>query len=406
MKVNWSPLQRFVEQTRRFAASARDVALPILASGWSRAKRLAARAAEINTRLLLDIRRLSTRAAARIRLVVETTRARANALADRIWVRIGPTVLRIDARIRRTTPTTAGVIASSATLAAIVIALGVYQLKLNADARAARTFEAHFAVPVARTPGVSQPGPQEPQAGVAPPRAALPQVGEAFIDRFDGNALNGRWFVGDGWSNGDHMENIWRKEQVSVGAEGLKLTMERAKPGAEKPLVSAEIQTRETFRYGYFEIRMRVPKGAGTVTGFFTYAGPDKKSPSNEIDVEIVGKDTTRVDLTSHAGGNSGVARPAVPGDAARDFHVYGFDWQPTYVRWYVDGKLVHEVTGANARKLVKPQKIMIDLWASKQLKSWVGDLDMNGGPWVLTASCVAYAPTYDGRSLCLSGND
>ena len=57
---------------------------------------------------------------------------------------------------------------------------------------------------------------------------------------------------------------------------------------------------------------------------------------------------------------------------------------------------VLHEDNSEGARQWLR-------LWNPRP---WVGDLDINGGPWVLTASCVAYAPTYDGRSLCLSGND
>lgn len=331
----------------------------------------------------------------------------AGAAVDRI---AGPSWARIDRRVRRMRPETAGTVVSFVVLAMIAGVLGVRQLTRDADA--------YVEAPVEALPAESGQASAETLApvarieradfapNIAPRSAVLPQIGEAFIDRFDGETLNQRWFLSDGWSNGVHWENSWSKDQVSIGPEGLTLKMQRAAPGADKPLVSAEMQSAGVFRYGYFEIRMRAPKGDGIVTGFFTYAGAQNGRPPNEIDVEIIGRNTKRVELVTHAGVSSRMAPVRVPGDAAKDFHVYGFDWQPDYVRWYLDGKLVHQITGAHAHRLVNPQKLIINLWGSRTLHEWVGDLDGDGGPWELTTSCVAYAPTFGGDSLCEPGVD
>jgi endo-1,3-1,4-beta-glycanase ExoK len=426
MKVNLTPITRILRRVANECASAWDAARPVLAREWNRVRRTALAAAvrawratragaerlkRVATMVASDVRSRATTLRARGQAVVADGRIRATALAAAVWVRIGPTVTRIDARVRRTTPTTAGVIASAATLALIVIALGVYQLHLYAIARALQPVETPIitpaapepdAVPPATPPSVT-PAP-EPQAGVAPPRGAAPELGQAFVDRFDDPDFEARWYVSDGWSNGAHMENIWRRKQVRVTDAGLELVLQKSAPGAEKPLDGAEIQSHAAYRYGYFETVMRVPEGKGVVSGFFTYTGPEGRARSNEIDVEIVGKDTRIVELTTHAGDNPPAARIRLPGDAAKAFHVYAFDWQPTYVRWYIDGELVREITGAAAARLNRPQKIMLDVWGSKKLRPWVGDLDLDGGPWTLAVSCVAYAPTHEGGSLCQAG--
>ena len=46
------------------------------------------------------------------------------------------------------------------------------------------------------------------------------------------------------------------------------------------------IQTNELYRYGYFEVRMRVPRDPGIITAVFTYSGYDPKRSANEIDIE------------------------------------------------------------------------------------------------------------------------
>jgi hypothetical protein len=46
----------------------------------------------------------------------------------------------------------------------------------------------------------------------------------------------------------------------------------------------------------------------------------------------------------------------------------------------------------------VRPQQLILNLWASEQLDSWVGKLDLDKAPWRLDVSCMAYAATYSGR--------
>lgn len=241
-----------------------------------------------------------------------------------------------------------------------------------------------------------------PEASPLPaPAVSLPQTGEAFVDRFDGSELDARWFVSDGWTNGDWMDNDWRKDQVSVGADGLALTMDHAQEGSKLKLSSGEIRTHAHYRYGYFEIRMKVPRDPGLITGAFSYAHQEGKTRPNEIDIEILGRDTRVLEATIHENGKSTHSKVRLPFDSADGFHTYGFDWQPNYVRWYADGKMIFEQKGGAAARLVRPQQFIINLWGSSKLTDWVGPLKHSRAPWKLEIACVAYDPTYAGRTIC-----
>ncbi|MEZ5939613.1 MAG: hypothetical protein R3C52_15550, partial [Hyphomonadaceae bacterium] len=85
-------------------------------------------------------------------------------------------------------------------------------------------------------PSVSAPAetpetPETPEAPAGNPAAAAPagpppppgQIGEAFVDRFDGPELDPRWNVSDGWSNGAWIDSDWRKEQVRLTPAGLEI---------------------------------------------------------------------------------------------------------------------------------------------------------------------------------------
>ena len=236
----------------------------------------------------------------------------------------------------------------------------------------------------------------EPEAAPAPAEI-LPQMGEAFVERFDGG-VDARWSVSDGWSNGGWMMNDWRRSAVETAPDLTAILLQPGPEGSKYKLASGELQSHERHRYGYFEVRMKVPRGAGLVTGFFSYAGQEGGTRPNEIDIEILGRNTRVAELTIHENGEATSTKVTLPFDAGDGFHVYGFDWQPGHVRWYIDGKLVHAESGGAARRLVRPQQMILNLWASERLDSWVGKLDLARAPWRLDVSCMAYAASYSGR--------
>lgn len=262
--------------------------------------------------------------------------------------------------------------------------------------------EASPAPPPTPAPVPEPAKPVKPEAAPAPSAPSkLPQMGEAFVERFGSDDIDGRWYVSDGWSNGDWMDNDWRRSQLNFGGNGLAMVMGPGPEDSGKPLAGAEIRTNEFYRYGYFEVRMKVPRDPGIVTGVFTYAKQEGKAKPNEIDIEILGRDTRILEATIHENGKPTHKKIRLPFDSADGFHTYGLDWQPGVVRWYADGKMIHEERGPAAARLNRPQQFMINLWGSSKLKDWVGKFDIAKGPWSLDVACVAYAPTYRGESLC-----
>lgn len=224
-----------------------------------------------------------------------------------------------------------------------------------------------------------------------------------FIDRF-GQMDATRWEISDGWHNGSWVENDWRRDQVSVGPRGLTLTLAPNGGGREKPYSSGEIVTSEAFQYGYYEARMRVPRGDGVVTGFFTFTRPGGVRTWQEIDMEIVGRNTRALELAYHVGGRPRKYVVDLGFDAADGFHTYAFDWRPDVIRFYVDNKLVWEATGSRVEAMTAPQRFIINLWNTEELHRWTGRVQPQEAPWRLHVSCVAQAREYRGQSLCASG--
>lgn len=338
------------------------------------------------------------------------TSLRASETAKRGWISFRDSWTKQDwlAGIKPLPPGMAGNLTAIAIVTCLVVASLVYGDYYQRRIEAARQIASGEHPSQQNNPAPATPAPVPEPVIPAGPKAApapaadpkLPQMGEAFIERFQDETLSDHWYISDGWSNGDHMDNDWRRSQVGVGPNGLVLTMETAPNGHPKPLVSAEVRTLPFYRYGYFEVKMKVPRGSGLVTGVFTYAHIDGATRTNEIDIEILGKNTRILEATIHENGQSTSKRIVLPFDSADGFHTFGIDWRPNTIVWYADGKKVHEESGPVAARVIRPQQFIIDFWGSTPLRDWVGPFDRSKAPWKLEVSCAAYSPTYTG-TLC-----
>lgn len=117
------------------------------------------------------------------------------------------------------------------------------------------------------------------------------------------------------------------------------------------------------FTYGYYEGRVKMPKGNGFWPSLWMLPDQDKYGPwpdSGEYDVvEVAGNDPTKYHFTSHWGPNgSGICgHPCTPQvatvvDMSAGYHTYGFEWQPDGLTWYFDGqKMGNKITDPGAIK-------------------------------------------------------
>jgi len=233
----------------------------------------------------------------------------------------------------------------------------------------------------------------------APAHAQQQPSGPSFIDNF---AIldEVRWRIADGWSNGEWTANDWRRSQIRRTPQGLEFTLARSR-GGDKPYSSGEIQSDDVFRYGYFEARMQVPRGSGLVSGFFTYTRPGGENTWDEIDIEILGRNTRAIQMTYFRRGQRHIVTRPLPFDAAAGMHTYAFEWMPGHIRWYVDGRLFHEERGANGPLPQATQRLYLHLWNTQTLTDWLGPIRPSEAPWRLNLACIARAAQYPGRMLC-----
>ena len=144
-----------------------------------------------------------------------------------------------------------------------------------------------------------------------------------------------------------------------------------------KPYSSGEYRSWNTFNYGYFETNMKAAKGNGLVTSFFTYTG----SPWDEIDVEILGKNTNQVQFNYFVSGVGGHEKVVDLGfDASAGFHKYTIEWGNGYINWYVDGAWKHGVSGGTLP--THPMQMMVNLWPGTGVDSWLNAFTFTGNQY------------------------
>jgi beta-glucanase (GH16 family) len=204
-----------------------------------------------------------------------------------------------------------------------------------------------------------------------------------LIDQFNTPAdLAG--YLADGWANGGVFANVWSASQYTYRDGVLDISL--AQQGDQYQ--SGAYLSLETYGYGRLEARLKAAAGSGIVNGLFTYTG----SPHDEIDIEILGQDTTRAQFNYFVNGQGGHEHVVELGfDAAQDYHVYAFEWSADSIRWFVDGVERHAVSSAVLP--VTPGKAMANLWNSLVLNDWAGRFDADALPATLSLDWIRYLP-------------
>lgn len=247
---------------------------------------------------------------------------------------------------------------------------------------------------------------------VAAKRPAKPPVAQgSFTDglqAFDAT----RWAKADGWKNGAPFDNAWLADHVSNHDGWLDLRLD-AVASLGEPYSSGEVRSTGFYGYGCYEASFKPIAAPGVVTAFFTFAGPYDNGGNgrhNEIDVEFLGYDTSRVQLNFWTNDDSYASRNEVlvdlGFDAADAFHSYGFKWTAGSISWYVDGSLVHEAYDRPDNPVPKAgeslHKIMVNAWpVDETAASWAGQFVYPGQPLHALYDWIRYTA---GADCAISG--
>lgn len=199
-----------------------------------------------------------------------------------------------------------------------------------------------------------------------------------------------RWEKSNGYGNGNPFGCTWSADHIQLDGDAMKLNLTVTDSGEA---LCSEYKTYDTYHYGKYEVRMKAAKNIGIVSSFFTYTGPSFGTAWDEIDIEFLGKDTTKVQLNYYTDGVGGHEKLVDLGfDASEAFHDYAFEWRTDSIKWYIDGQLIHTAT---ENLPVTPGKIMMNLWNGTGVDDWLGAYD-GGSPITAQYEWMKYTPFKD----------
>lgn len=166
---------------------------------------------------------------------------------------------------------------------------------------------------------------------------------------------------------------LFSPQNVSLNDAGAMLLLKR-EPMGVREYSAASISSIKAFSFGGFEAKIKPSNVPGVITGVFLH----RNSPRQEIDIEFLGKDPTKLLVNVYYNpGDEGAmfdygyrGTPAIIDlgfDASSEFHNYRIEWDPDFIRWYVDNRLVHERLNWEPTPIPHlPMQFHVNIWPSR----------------------------------------
>lgn len=198
------------------------------------------------------------------------------------------------------------------------------------------------------------------------------------------------FFESDGWTNGDVFNVAWRKQNVTYNDGAMQLKITENPDGSMETndgYFAGEARSYQYFGFGDFSVKMKPAKKDGTTSTFFTCTGDydldeeGNPNPHDEIDIEFLGSDTTKVQFNYFVNGDGDHEYMYDLGfDASEEYHEYGYRWTAEYIVWFVDGKPVHKVTATESTPLpTTPGRILMNYWCgTEEAEGWMGKYELD----------------------------
>lgn len=244
-------------------------------------------------------------------------------------------------------------------------------------------------------------------SAVEPDEYGPPSSGKweaTLSDHFDGGELDrsiwspGIEGHGGNCADGGGRSFCWRPDHVTVDAETDRLRL-RVSDGAPPPderdprdadvgYTVGAVNTRDAFaqEFGYFEAAARIPDEPGTLPAFWLFLD---KFESDWREINVYEKNGAHDATTLKMGSffeqdDDGPERPAVEHQDNDDrirveagegtdridvsdpvdetFHVFGLEWAPETLTWYVDGEVVGRVDHPGVAEFLPGRELFLVL--------------------------------------------
>lgn len=198
--------------------------------------------------------------------------------------------------------------------------------------------------------------------------------------------------IADGTSPFDiGFTNIWCGKNANVQGGKMVLSLNKE--------CGPDISTNFFVQSGKFEVDMETSWGSGVVTAMTLLSAGTSTDKRDEVDMEFVGTDVTTGKSTFYINIlDSQVTKMSlivqttyfvngvhVPGatesvdfyvapNTSTSRHVYGMEYTPTSISWFIDGRLVKTVPKVDGVAFPsKPVNLDLSLWDGTDFSEWAG---------------------------------
>lgn len=191
-----------------------------------------------------------------------------------------------------------------------------------------------------------------------------------WSDEFDSSAIDtNHWNFetgGDGWGNNEQ-EYYTAGKNVSFEGGNLVITAKKEAVG-KNGYTSSRITTqgKKEFTFGRIEARMKLPVGQGLWPAFWMLGANIGKVGwpiSGETDImEHINADSI-IYGTLHWNENGHKQDSKSMSSTPSSYHVYGIEWTPAFIKWYVDDSVYHttDITPSSYEAFRKPSYILFN---------------------------------------------
>jgi hypothetical protein len=153
-----------------------------------------------------------------------------------------------------------------------------------------------------------------------------------------------------GWGNHELQNYVPGLSGTDTCAQIFDGTLKIIAQKAGQQVISVRMNSLKSWKYGYFEARLKLPQGRGTWPAFWMLPEKFQTWPDDgEIDImEEVGfrpnwvSSSVHCKAYYHSIGTQKTAEKFVP-TAETDFHIYAVEWTEDFIRGFVDGEKYFE---------------------------------------------------------------
>lgn len=221
-----------------------------------------------------------------------------------------------------------------------------------------------------------------PTASATPSGVPLPSGWSkvTFFDDF--TAGLGKWNVRNNtWASNELSIDTNRPVNVFTDSQGLTERAQRetyTAYGTTRQYTSAYLHTigKESQQYGRWELRAKLPASKGLWPAFWLRTD----TGLGELDVMESAGGTGKTVQTVHQSTNGDGGKAGHEDSSVADltaWHLYAVEREPGVVRWYIDDRLVFQVTSAQATwldsALNSPMNIRLNLQVGGSMPNWYG---------------------------------